>query len=252
MIYKGLLTERMPLISALEKETGFAAEYKGAPGFKYIIGPHTVLRDGSLETEDAELASRLASQGLIEGTEDLTGIYFSLDGFSGRSLVNIINIFASKGKLINKSIGHPNSFHMDTDLVRKLKKENPYSVTDFMEVLRTCGGENGMKGVRITGSKIAFPGFQDTPINRILAEKIIESALTHRWINPFSKETQNEKYSFRVWLNFLGMKGPEYKTIRKELLEAFDGDSAFRTQEQKDAFYAKRKKAVEEPDFVLL
>ena len=29
-------------------------------------------------------------------------------------------------------------------------------------------------------------------------------------------------------------------------------NSAFRTQEQKDAFYAKRKKAVEEPDFVLL
>ena len=52
MKFKGLLTDRQALISALEEETANAAVYSGAPSFRYSIGDYTVLRDGSLEVAD--------------------------------------------------------------------------------------------------------------------------------------------------------------------------------------------------------
>ena len=66
-------------------------------------------------------------------------------------------------------------------------------------------------------------------------------------------KTENEKYSFRVWLNALGMKGQEYASARAKLLKNLSGDSAFRTEEQRTAFYARRKRqTAAEPEFILL
>jgi hypothetical protein len=43
-----------------------------------------------------------------------------------------------------------------------------------------------------------------------------------------AKDTDNDKFTFRVWLVKLGMIGDEYKTTRKVLLERLEGNSAFR------------------------
>lgn len=44
-----------------------------------------------------------------------------------------------------------------------------------------------------------------------------------------SKDTDNDKFTFRVFLIRLGMIGDEYKTARKVLLEKLEGNSAFRS-----------------------
>lgn len=41
-------------------------------------------------------------------------------------------------------------------------------------------------------------------------------------------ETENEKFTFRVWLVRLGLNGDEYKTTRDVLLEKLEGDMAYR------------------------
>ena len=108
-------------------------------------------------------------------------------------------------------------------LVRSLKAENPASLQDFMEVLHRCGGEKAMKGLRFSAGEIIFTGFPDSAAGRMLAEKIVNAAITQRWSKVKTVATENEKYSFRVWLNALGMIGPEYEAARLTLLSRLPG-----------------------------
>lgn len=257
MKIKGLLTDRQPLIRALEQETGAAAIYSGAPSFRYQVGIYTVLRDGSLEVDESAadhvLLDALAAQGLLERTAaPQGGIAFSADGFTGRTMVNLVNSIAAREKLINKAIGVPNAFHMGAELVRKLKEENPATMTEFMSILHSSGGDSAMKGIVLSGGQVAFTGFPETDACRQLAERIVHSAVSSRWTKAKAPAVTNEKYSFRVWLNSLGMTGDAYSAARAELLKNFTGDAAFRTPEQRAAFYAGRKRKAPEPEFILL
>lgn len=255
--FKGLLTDRQPLIGALEQETASTAVYQGAPSFRYVIGDYTVLRDGSLEVADGRadraLLSRLASNGLIEAaTDEPAGIAFELDSFTGRTLVNIVNTLAARGKLINKAIGRPNAVHMGADLVRTLKSENPDTVAEFMGILHRCGGERAIRGLRLTGGKLVFTGFPDDDTFHALAEHIVNAALSLRWIKAKEPTGENEKYTFRVWLNALGLKGTEYANARAQLLRNLSGDTAYRTEAQRAAFNASRRRRRIEPEFIVL
>lgn len=256
---KGLLTDRQQLITAIQEKTGLTAVYAGAPSFRYYIGNYTVLRDGSLLVDDdraeADLLEYLTETGLIEGImKTESGIAFSTDGFTGRTMVNLVNTLAARGPMINKALGVPNAVHMSAELVRKLKTENPASLQEFRNVLHQCGGEKAMKGIQLSSDYILFTSFPENKTGRILAERIVNTAITQRWSKAKAVTTENEKYSFRVWLNALGMIGPEYAEARSELLRNFTGDAAFRTEEQRRAFYETRRRnpSIQEPEFILL
>ncbi len=259
MKIKGLLTDRQPLIAAIQEKTGFTAVYAGAPSFRYAIGVYTVLRDGSLlvddDKADTDVLEYLAGLGLIESVmKSECWVAFSTDGFTGRTMVNLVNTLAARGPMINKALGIPNAVHMSAELVRKLKVENPASLQDFMSVLHQCGGEKSMKGIRLSGNQILFTSFPENKAGKMLAERIVNAAITQRWSKAKAVATENEKYSFRVWLNALGMIGPEYAEARSELLRNFTGDAAFRTEEQRRAFYETRRRnpSIQEPEFILL
>ena len=53
-------------------------------------------------------------------------------------------------------------------------------------------------------------------------------ALTAHGARHRATRTTNEKFTFRVWLVGLGMKGDEFKTARKHLTENLSGNSAWR------------------------
>ena len=130
-----------------------------------------------------------------------------------------------------------------------------------------------MRGMRIIGDRVVFTGFPNTETNKalgdtykalgdtykalgdtykVLADLMVRTALDRGWIKPEAKATENEKYFFRAWLNSIGMRGDQYKAARKELLKHFEGNSAFRTEEQLMAFYERHRKSKDEPDFVVL
>ena len=254
MRIKGLLPDRKPLIAALERETGKTAVYCGAPTFRYQVGDCTVLRDGSLEVADADtdLINRLSREGLIEQPKDIQdGILFPLEKFTGRALANLVFMFAAKGAMINKAIGTPEAFHMSAALVRKLQEEKPSTRSEFMAVLHDCGGRGAMKGLWISTEELFFTGFPDNEACRALAELIAHTAINSQWIKAKAPSVTNEKYSFRVWLTSIGMNGKQYGAARAELLKNFTGDGAFRTPDQRAAFFERRKRR-EEPEFVLL
>lgn len=259
MKIRGLLTDRQPLVAALERETGQTAAYSGMPTFRYTVGPYTVDRGGNIEVPEAKanaaLLRRLAEQGLIERQAGApAGIAFDASGFDGRIMNNIVNALAAKEVLINRAIAVPNAFHMKVDLVKELKAVSPTTMSEFMTVLNRCGGDSAIKGLWLSADQLVFTGFPETEACRTLAERIVHSAVTNRWIKAKAPKVTNDKYSFRVWLNSLGMTGPDYADTRAELLKNLSGDSCFRTPEQRAAFEANRriKAPAPEPDFILL
>lgn len=256
---RGLLTDRQPLIEALEQETGLAAVYSGMPTFRYQVGPYTVLRDGSIEVPDAKanaaLLQRLSVRGLIQRqVGPPKGIAFDAAEFTGQTLVNIVNSLSARGLLINRAIAVPNAFHMKAGLVKELKESAPTTKNEFMAVLNRCGGDSAMKGLWVSEDRLVFTGFPDTEACRVLAERIVHCAVTSRWIKAKAPAVVNDRYSFRVWLNSLGMTGPQYADTRAELLKNLTGDSSFRLPEQRTAFEeARRNRTVApEPDFIVL
>ena len=252
MIKKGLLTDKQKLIQALEREIGERATYNGAPTFSYKVGACTVLRDGSLKTEDEELCKKLAAEGLIEGDEEKSPVSFPVTDFRGKHLVNLVNLLSVKGALINKAIGKPGAFQINPDLVEMVKEVRPADLREFMDCIYACGGEKAMKGIRISRERIEFPAF--TEEYRPFAELIIRTSLKQNWSKHKDYNPVNEKYYFRGWLNFIGMKGEKYRAMRERLLSNLEGDGSFRTPEQKKKFYERtreRRKAIQ-PEFVAL
>ena len=106
--------------------------------------------------------------------------------------------------------------------------------------------------MRLTGGTLVFTAFPDDETYRALAGLIVKAALSLRWIKSKEPTGENEKYTFRVWLNTLGMKGTAYANARAELLKNLSGDTAYRTEEQKAAFYASRRRKPAEPEFIVL
>jgi len=61
-----------------------------------------------------------------------------------------------------------------------------------------------------------------------------QNAKTLKHVSAKAKDTDNDKFTFRVFLIRLGMIGDEYKDTRKILLENLEGNSAFRSGKKPD------------------
>ena len=61
-----------------------------------------------------------------------------------------------------------------------------------------------------------------------------ERAKEMKWINPAETIEANEKYYMRIWLIRLGLGGKGGKKTRDLLLKNLKGNTAFRTEEEKE------------------
>jgi hypothetical protein len=61
---------------------------------------------------------------------------------------------------------------------------------------------------------------------------ITAQAYNQRSASPIKTVSDNEKYTFRVWLLRLGLIGDEFKTARKHLLDHLEGNIAWKSPEQ--------------------
>lgn len=259
MILQGRITDRKLLIKSIEDIIHEKAVYLGSPGFKYAVGEYTILRDGCIECPDdvdETLVRELEEAGIIERqSDDSNGFVYQIS--DARTLVNVINTLSSKGDLINKAIGKPGAFSISARLQKSLKEDNPSTIDEVLECICTSGGSKAISGIEVTMQQIRFTGFpKDDNHNgeyKQLADRIVESSGKKRWIKPKPTDGENEKYTFRVWMNSIGMTGPEYAETRSILLEKLDGDIAFRLPEQKESFLGKRRKQVNpDEEFILL
>lgn len=246
-------TERKAFAKNLAERLGQSVEYKGVPSFAYQVGPYTICRDNTMEVEEAladkELLRELTERDLLDGSWDketqMISIALPLKDHSGRTLTNLIRMLACRQDLINHAIGYE-GFQISDDLIAALNEKNPETVEAFMEVL-TGFDEANYTGFAIEAGKLQLQGFPYTSDpDRVqaymqLASLMNRMAIKLKRVMMEKPDLANEKYSFRIWLLRLGMVGPEFKKCRAVLLKKLSGNSAFRTDDQKEAFYAKLK-----------
>ena len=69
----------------------------------------------------------------------------------------------------------------------------------------------------------------------------MQQAKEQKRISPKETIEENEKYYMRIWLLRLGFGGAEGKEIRDLLMKKLKGNSAFRTEENKQRWQEARR-----------
>lgn len=77
------------------------------------------------------------------------------------------------------------------------------------------------------------PGSDDATAYILFVSALCRMSKSIKKVNTWDKEVPNEKYAFRCFLLRLGFIGDEYKAARKILLRNLEGNTAFRTKEDK-------------------
>ena len=212
--------ERKRLVQTISDWLGVPAKYCGAPTFNYEVDYFTIDRNGSLSFDDRAdskviecLLQHIYDEGFdidqshTEDEDEPCGVCVSMpkSQFTDTSLENLKALIAAKGSLIRKALG----------------------VDDLP--------------LEITGTKVSFPWFPETPTPEELKAydtficKLCELARTQKRVTATEKPTDNEKYAFRCFLLRLGFIGAEYKEARKILLRNLAGSSAFKGGQSKEA-----------------
>lgn len=150
-----------------------------------------------------------------------------MNGHQGYTLRNILNLIYSKQPLIKKALGIEEDL-VKTEFIEALKEERVISIDSFEKALGKIG-EDGHPGIEFDFENKTFTFKHAKGEAAVwLFALINKKAKTMKRTVVNKTDTDNEKYTFRTWLNSLGMIGDEYKEIRKELLKNLDGNPSFR------------------------
>lgn len=226
---------RKELVKKLGEHFGVRPKYMGAPSFAYQITTEEgqifiIDREGKIK--DLE-GTEFELETLLNGEEETKGeeLILSMDGHTGVTLRNLVNMIYSKQFLIKKAVG------IDADIITKefieeITKEKPATLEEFKGVALKIEAEK-IHGISFDfyNKTISFnflKTFEDIEVAMQFAKALDESARKLKQSSPKPTETNNEKFTFRTFLIRLGFVGSEYKKARQLLLKNLTGNGAFR------------------------
>ena len=245
--------KRKEMVKLLGEFLGVKPKFLNAPTFNYEIvtdeETYTIDRFGKITTstgeektyeeiinppapkEEAEQKPEEKHQPLdIDGLE----VKLPLEGHTGTTLRNLVNMLFSKQHLIVKAFEMSEPL-MDGTFAEDLSFKEVSTFEEFQKAIDELGKERipgltfdfeeqtftiKLKSATFEPDQIA--AFQD------LIALINQNALKQKRATFKQAQDDNPKYAFRTWLIRLGMNGPEYKTTRKVLLANLEGSGAFR------------------------
>jgi hypothetical protein len=237
--------ERKETVKILGEHFGVKPEYMGVPSFAYQIkspqGIITVDKEGGIKNSEGievkleELLNNFKEEPIKE-KNIATELTFPMDGHTGITLRNLINMINSKQTLIKKALA------IETDIVTGefvdgINNVRLVSIEDFKTAALEIGVEK-CPGISFNFEKETLEfkfieGFENAEIAAQFAEALNESSKKFKHSSPKERQTDNEKYTFRTWLLRLGFIGDRYKDARNQLLSKLDGNSAFRSKKFK-------------------
>lgn len=248
--------ERKEVAGLIASHFGVQAVYQGTRGFGYLTTEPggrewlvdkagAVVTQGQAKDNAAEVFTvlKVLDENAVEA-EDEVAITIPTEGHSGVTLRNLVNILASKERLIAKAMGTIGQPIVDPTIVEKVNAARLKTIEDFFE----AAGSEASPGLVITQDTITFHWFTATLNPEIVqayvqfAAAVNDMALSLKHSSPQATKTENEKYSFRVFLLRLGFVGEKYSATRKLFLGRLEGNMAFKTQEQAKEAAKKRKK----------
>lgn len=239
--------ERKEIVKLLGGHFGVEPKYLGVPSFAYQIETeaetYTVDRAGKITTSEGnevELESLLNegnAQETIEPTARETTTFevaVPMEGHTGITLRNLVNMIYSKQVLIKKSLGLGVNI-IEDDFCTGINEAKMETLEDFKTAIESIG-ENRCPGIvfDFNNSTITFKFFEGevspekVTAHTQFAALLNQQAKALKHASAKAKDTDNDKFTFRVFLIRLGMVGNEYKVARKVLLERLEGNSAFR------------------------
>lgn len=240
--------ERKEIVKALGEHFGVKPQYMGAPSFAYQIETaeetYTVDRVGKImasKRNEVELESIINGRPEEETIQPITiettsfEVAVPMEGHTGITLRNLVNMVYSKQALIKKSLGITANI-VEDDFSIAINKAKMETLEDFKTAIDDIGVSS-------------CPGIEFDFIDNTITFKFLEGEVSPEKIEAYtqlvallnqnamalkhasakSKDTDNDKFTFRVWLVKIGMVGDEYKIARKVLLERLKGNSAFRS-----------------------
>jgi hypothetical protein len=169
---------------------------------------------------------------------------FPLSNHTVDSLKNLVFMIYTRGKLLSKSTR--GDFYVSTDLVKMLQSGMIMKKEQALEIVENAGPAN-LRGLSFTSDTVTFTGFphiDDPAVNAAwaaLASAMNNAALNQKYVQPKLIETENEKFSLRMWLLRVGMGGQEMKKIRSILYRDLEGDTAFRTPADAERWKQRQK-----------
>lgn len=199
-------SDRKELVKNISEITGAIAEYQYMPTCAYIIGSHTVTKEGTLiigddadEKEIEHLLAELAGRGyeIPNNENNKLTVQMPIDSLSEPAINRLKRIIENKGELFKSAFQ-----------------------TDSLDILKT------EKAVEFPWFTIEQDGDADAYCTFI--SMLCGFAQNLKRINYKPDTSDNEKYAFRCFLLRIGMIGSDYKADRKVLLRNLTGSSAFR------------------------
>ena len=241
---------RKDVVKAVSGILGQPAKYLGVPTCAYQIGDCTIDKKGAVVTEDektAELVTAgLLEQGFIGSLEpeaDETTVSLPMEGMTAEGLKNLIFLTHSKQYLINRAFAEE-VFRIPAELAETLGSTEIPDAETFLQTFQNHA--EGCRGISFQDGKITFtlPTAGDPDMIRAftqLAAAMAQQAREQKRIKPDETIEENEKYYMRIWLLRLGFGGAEGKEIRDLLMKKLKGNSAFRTEENKQRWQEARR-----------
>ena len=146
----------------------------------------------------------------------------------------MVNLLYSKQVLVKRSLGIESNI-IEDNFAKAINEANVDTLESFKTVISEIG-EQYCPGIAFSfdSSTIIFKFFQaqrspeEIHAYTQLVGLLNQTAMKLKYTSPKGKDTDNDKFTFRLFLIRLGMVGDEYKTTRKILLTKLEGHSAFR------------------------
>jgi len=239
--------ERKQIVKALGEHFGVKPKYMGVPSFAYQIETveetYTVDRAGKITTaEGKEVELETLINGRVEVATDPTEtktttfeVAVPMEDHTGITLRNLVNMAYSKQALIKKSLGIAANI-IEDDFSIGINEAKIETLEDFKRAMDDIGaGSCHGIGLNFADNTINFKFLEgEVSPEKIkaytqLVALLNQNAMALKHASAKSKDTDNDKFTFRVWLVKIGMIGDEYKIARKVLLERLKGNSAFRS-----------------------
>lgn len=203
-----------------------------------------------------EVVRAVRKAGVVTGADYRCGIHIHVDGtpYTAQSLRNLVNIFARKENFLFdmpqvSPMRETYCQKVDRDFLEKLNKQKPKTIEEIQKLwyrgdinevrhhysstrYRACNLHsffaNGHWEMRACNSSL-HAGVIRSYVTLALA--IPNAALTKKFCSSHISESDNLRYSARVWLINLGLNGDEFWNCRKHLISHLDGCISWRHPE---------------------
>jgi hypothetical protein len=198
----------------------------GVPSCLYVIEingeTYKMDKDGII-TDGSE--NEVSFESLIY-TKEEKKVFKTMEGHTGVSLKNLVNMINSKESLLKKVFDFGEDI-LNKEFVENLNNKKIIEEEDF----KTTLGKYINPGVDFDFSKrkIAFKFFDKKDEAYItFANMLNDYSMKLKFSSSKPTETDNEKFTMRTWLIRLGFIGKEYKDVRNVMMKNLKGNGAFR------------------------